>query len=88
MKKKAAVFIILGQSNAVGHALPMKEEDKIPSPLKNVFGLDRKDNQSFDNKALVWSGYTSFGMNLAEEQDNTYSVTNCLARVPQCMSDI
>lgn len=83
MKKKAAVFIILGQSNAVGHALPMKEEDKILSPLKNVFGLDRKDNQSFDNKELVWSGYTSFGMNLAEEQDNSYSIPNCLAALWQ-----
>lgn len=83
MKKKAAVFIILGQSNAVGHALPMKEEDKLLSPLKNVFGLDRKDNQSFDNKELVWSGYTSFGMNLAEEQDNSYSIPNCLAALWQ-----
>lgn len=80
---KAAVFIILGQSNAVGHKIPMTEEDKIRTPLKNVFGLNRDDNQSFDNNELIWSGYTSFGMNLAEEQDNTYSIPNCLAMLWQ-----
>jgi hypothetical protein len=81
--KKAAVFILLGQSNAVGHGIPMKEEDKIYKPLKNVFGLSRKDNQSFANSELIWSGYTSFDMNLAEEQDHTYSVANCLATLWQ-----
>ena len=81
--KKAAVFILLGQSNAVGHGIPMEEKDIINTPLENVFGLSRKDNQSFDNKELVWSGYTSFGMNLAEEQDNTYSIANCLAALWQ-----
>ena len=77
--KKAAVFILLGQSNAVGHAVPMTEEDTINTPLKNVFGLSRECNQSFHNKTLTWSGYTSHGMNLAEKQDNTYSIANCLA---------
>jgi len=77
--KKAAVFIILGQSNAVGHRVPMQEQDLILSPMKNVFGLHRKDNQSFDITQLVWSGYTSGGVNLAEEQDHTYSIPNCLA---------
>ena len=81
--KKAAVFILLGQSNAVGHGIPMKEEDKIYKPLKNVFGLSRKDNQSFANSELIWSGYTSFDMNLAEERDHTYSVANCLAALWQ-----
>ncbi len=80
MKKQAAVFILLGQSNAVGHGVPMNETDIIKEPLKNVYGLHRDFNQSFDNKELVWSKYTSFGMNLAEEQDNTYSVANCLAK--------
>lgn len=81
--KKAAVYIILGQSNAVGHKLVMEEKDKIHTPLKNVFGLSRKNNQSFDNTELLWSGYTSFDMNLAEEQDDTYSVPNCLAALWQ-----
>ena len=76
---KKAVFILLGQSNAVGHGIPMREEDKIIKPMKNVFGLCRDFNQSFDNTELQWSGYTSFGMNLAEEQDNTYSLANCSA---------
>lgn len=81
--KNVAVIILLGQSNAVGHGIPMKEEDKIYKPFKNVFGLSRKDNQSFETTELLWSGYTSFGMNLAEEQDNTYSVVNCLATLWQ-----
>ncbi|MBQ7032655.1 MAG: hypothetical protein IJN25_03200 [Clostridia bacterium] len=80
---RAAVFILLGQSNAVGHALPMREENKIIQPMKNVFGLSRAYNQSFDNTELRWSGYTSYGMNLGEEQDNTYSVANCLAQLWQ-----
>lgn len=77
--KKAAVFVILGQSNATGHAVPMAQEDIISTPLKNVFGLHREQNQSFDIKELCWSGYTSGGMNLGEEQDHTYSIPNCLA---------
>ncbi len=81
--KKAAVFILLGQSNAVGHGIPMEEKDIIKTPFSNVFGLSREHNQSFESTRLVWSGYTSFGMNLGEEQDNTYSVANCLASLWQ-----
>ncbi len=80
---KAAVFILLGQSNAVGHGVPMKDEDKITVPMKNVFGLSRELNQSFDNDTLNWTGYTSAGMNLAEQQDDTYSVANLLAKIWQ-----
>ena len=78
-ERKAAVFILLGQSNAVGHGVPMNEADKITVPMKNVFGLHREKNQAFENTKLYWQGYTSGGMNLAEEQDHTYSVANCLA---------
>ena len=80
---KAAVFILLGQSNAVGHGVPMCDADIIKEPMKNVFGLCREYNQSFATQELSWRGYTSFGMNLAEEQDNTYSVANCLAALWQ-----
>ena len=79
----AAVFLLFGQSNAVGHILPMRQEDKITLPMRNVFGLSRSQNQSFDNEALYWSGYTSSGMNLGETQDDTYSIANCLARLWQ-----
>ena len=82
-KKRAAVFILLGQSNAVGHGIPMEEKDKITVPMKNVFGLSRELNQSYDNEKLDWSGYLSAGMNLAEQQDDTYSVANCLAQLWQ-----
>jgi hypothetical protein len=58
----------------------MEEKDIIREPLKNVFGLNREPNQSFDTEKLKFTGYTSFGMNLAETQDNTYSVANCLAK--------
>ena len=51
--------------------------------MENVFGLSRNENQSFDIDHLTWSGYTSFGMNLAEQQDHTYSVANCLAALWQ-----
>jgi hypothetical protein len=87
LNNKAAVFILLGQSNAVGHKVPMEIKDQICAPLKNVFGLKREDNQSFTNKELYWSGYTSDKMNLAEEQDHTYSVANCLARLWQSEID-
>ncbi len=78
--KNIAVFLLFGQSNAVGHAMPMDKEDYIDTPLKNVFGLLREHNQSYDTKELIFTGYTSYGMNLAETQDNTYSVANCLAK--------
>ena len=78
--KKVAVFMLFGQSNATGHAMPMEEQDIIKEPLKNVFGLNREPNQSFDTEKLKFTGYTSYGMNLAENQDNTYSVANCLAK--------
>lgn len=76
---RKAVFVLMGQSNAVGHALPMQEKDKILTPMKNVYGLHRDHNQSLDVKELTWSGYTSGGMNLGETQDHTYSLANCLA---------
>lgn len=86
-KRKAAVFILLGQSNATGHDVPMEEKDIIRTPLCNVFGLHRDDNQSFGVTSLKWSGYTSGGMNLGETQDDTYSVANCLAALWQAHVD-
>ena len=77
---KAAIFMLFGQSNATGHGVPMSEEDIIKEPLQNVWGLNREPNQSFDTERLKFSRYTSYGMNLAENQDNTYSVANCLAK--------
>ena len=85
--KKCAVFILLGQSNAVGHGVPMKKEDVVSVPMKNVFGLSREKNQSYDGTALCFEGYVTAGMNLAEEQDDTYSVANCLAKTWQAEID-
>ena len=85
--EEAAVFILLGQSNAVGHGTPMEASDIIDTPLSNVYGLSRAKNQSFDISTLTFSGYTSAGMNLGEEQDDTYSVANCLAAEWQAAID-
>ena len=79
VKADAAVFILLGQSNAVGHALPMAANERIDTPMKNVYGLHRDPNQSYSIKELTWAGYTSDGTNLGETQDHTFSVSNCLA---------
>ena len=79
MKRRATVFILLGQSNAVGHSLNMAAEDIIKEPLTHVFGLSRELNQRLDIDKLTFSGYLSAGMNLAETQDDTYSLANCLA---------
>ena len=37
--KKIAIFMLFGQSNAVGHAMPMSEEDIIKVPLKKCMGV-------------------------------------------------
>ena len=59
--EKSAVFILLGQSNAVGYATLLPEGRRIETPLQHVFGLTRENNLSFDSRALVWTGYTSAG---------------------------
>ena len=82
-EKTSAVFIILGQSNAVGHGIPLKKEDIITEPLKNVYVLNRDKNQAYENTELFWSPFISYGTNLAEEQDHTYSIPYCLARLWQ-----
>lgn len=73
-KKKAAVLFINGQSNAHAHHQYLSEEERITEPLKNVFGLDRDPNQSFDIQDVVWSGFTTAGKNLGESQDHTASL--------------
>lgn len=82
-KPSAAVFILMGQSNAVGYGTSMTDTDRIETPLNNVFGLSRAFNLSYDNTELTWTGYTSHGTILGEENDHTYSITNCLARIWQ-----
>ena len=78
--KPCSVFILLGQSNAVGYSTLLPKEDRMELPLKNVFGLTRENNLSYDNQELTWTGYTSHGTILGEENDHTCSVSNCLAR--------
>lgn len=80
MSNKAALFIMFGQSNAQGYSALMKEEDKITAPLKNVYGLGRDLNQNFENDKLNWEGYTTYGTNLGQAIDHSYSVSACLAK--------
>ncbi len=86
-KKDAAVFILMGQSNAVGYGTLMEEKDKLIVPLRNVYGLSREYNLSYENQELTWTGYTSHGTILGEENDHTCSVTNCLAYLWQAEVD-
>ena len=89
MKKdtKAAVVFLSGQSNATAHKQFLAEEDRIYEPMKNVFGLDRNPNQSFDIDDVVWSGWTSGGKNLGESQDHTASFAYFLAKMWQAAID-
>ena len=56
--------------------------------MADIIGVFRRGNKppvqpvvlTYDNDKLYWTGYTNYSMNLAEEQDNTYSVANCLAK--------
>lgn len=89
MKKdtKAAVLFISGQSNATAHQQFLAENDKVLIPMKNVFGLDRNPNQSFDISDVVWSGWTSGGKNLGETQDHTASLAYFVAKKWQAAID-
>ena len=89
MKKDtpAAVLFISGQSNATAHQQYLAEEDKILTPLANVFSLDRDPNQSLDIEDVVWSGWTSGGKNLGENQDHTASLAYFVAKKWQAAID-
>ena len=78
-KKTAPILIVMGQSNAHAHATRLPENEIIREPLKNVFGLSREYNQSYDLSDVCWSGFTTGGMNLGEEQDDTCCLANVFA---------
>lgn len=77
--KKAAVVFITGQSNAHAHGQYLPESERITVPMKNVFALDREQNQSFELEDVVWSGFTTQGKNIGEWQDYTASLAYHLA---------
>lgn len=79
-KENVAVLFISGQSNAHAHQQCVEESERIVQPMKNVFGLDRNPNQSFDITDVVWSGFTGEGTNLGETQDHTYSLAYYVAK--------
>ncbi len=79
----AAVIFIEGQSNAHAHGRFLIEKDRIKEPLKNVFSLDRAENQSFEITDVTWTGFKTFGNNLGETQDNTASMAYYLAKMWQ-----
>ncbi len=75
----APLLIVFGQSNAHAHATRLPESEIIRTPLKNVFGLSREFNQSYDLDGVTWSGFTTAGMNLGETQDDTCCLANLFA---------
>lgn len=87
MGEKAAVLFISGQSNAHAHAQFLQEQDRIMTPLKNVFSLDRNPNQFFDITDVVWSGFTTAGKNLGETQDHTASFAYFFSKLWQSAID-
>jgi len=84
---KAAVVFINGQSNATAHQQFLPEEDRVYTPMRNVWSLDRSQNQSFDITDVTWSGWTSMGTNLGETQDHTASLAYYIARKWQALID-
>ena len=83
VQTKAAVLFISGQSNAHAHGQFLSDADRILTPMKNVFSLDRTPNQSFDITDVVWSGYTTAGKNLGEIQDHTACLAYHFAKLWQ-----
>ena len=79
MAQNAALVFITGQSNAHAHSRALPVQDRITEPLRNVFALDRAQNQSLDVERLVWTGFTTCGKNLGETQDHTASLSYYLA---------
>ena len=74
------ILLVFGQSNAHGHAQPMPENERITSPLPNVWGLRQPENQSYDLLQPVWTHYTSDGTNLGEKIKSGIDATDQLAR--------
>lgn len=82
-KNTAPILIVMGQSNAHAHGTRLPESERIHTPLKNVFGLSREYNQTYDLSDVVWSGFTTNGMNLGETQDDTCCLANVFAAMWQ-----
>ena len=77
--KDPVLFVLLGQSNAVGHGVILEENERIETPLKNVFGLTWDDNPFPGDEPAVWRGFVTKKMNLGELTENFGSVANYLA---------
>ena len=73
------LFILLGQSNAVGHGVILEENERIEIPLKNVFGLTWENNPFPGDAPAKWSGFVTKRMNLGELTEYFGSVANYLA---------
>ncbi len=79
-KNSAPILIVLGQSNAHAHGTRLPDDEIIHTPLKNVHGLSREYNQAYGLSDVVWSGFTTGGMNLGETQDDTCALANLFAK--------
>ncbi len=79
----APILVVLGQSNALGHGTKLDDKDIIRTPLKNVYGLSREDNQAYGLSDIKWSGFKTSGFNLGETQDDTACLSNYFASMWQ-----
>ena len=86
--KDPVLFILLGQSNAVGHGIKLEENERIDVPLKNVFGLTWDDNPFPSENSAVWRGFVTKKMNLGELTENFGSIANYLAPMWQSAVDL
>lgn len=79
--------MVLGQSNAYAHGTLLPKEEQVTEPMKNVHGLSKESNLSYDLKDVKWGGYTTCGMNLGNSWDHTCSICNYFAKMWQAAID-
>ncbi len=86
-KHDVAVVFVFGQSNAHGHNNVENNSDLIKEPMKNVFGLNSNENRAYGLSQVKFTGYSSYGMNLGENQDCTGRFATHLAKQWQAHID-
>ncbi len=86
-KNSAPVLIVMGQSNAHAHGTVLPDDEKILTPLGNVYGLSTEYNQAYGLSDVTWSNFVSYDMNLGETQNHTCCLANYFAKMWQAAID-
>lgn len=83
----APVFIVMGQSNSYGHGTSLSTNDRVTTPLANVFSLNRNTLYKTDVGVsdVVWEGLTTLNQhNIATNSgDHTASAAKEFGRLWQ-----